>query len=190
MARTFGTAIILVTLLAARADALVSQSSGATNSTPIADDVARLVTLHQQARAEHGLGAFTVSPTLVSIATERSRDMARAFAIWHDYDIGHRFPSGHVVGENVGRGPTVDDVFVAFMNSPEHRSNILARDFSSIGIAVTNGDDGDVYVEVLFLTGSIDAPAAATGQPRLAAEPTPPEHAVTMLVELVAMDAA
>src|SRR5204862_1717148 len=49
-------------------------------------------------------------------------------------------------GENVGVGPNVDSLEDAFMNSPEHRANILDSDYTEIGIGTAVGKDGRLYV--------------------------------------------
>lgn len=41
-----------------------------------------------------------------------------------------------VEAENVGVGPTVAEVFNAFMASPAHRANLLADDLSRVGIGI------------------------------------------------------
>ena len=50
------------------------------------------------------------------------------------------------VGENVGEGPTVTDIHNAFMNSPEHKANILDHDFTQVGVGVSVDKNGIIWV--------------------------------------------
>lgn len=43
------------------------------------------------------------------------------------------------LGENVGRGGSVNAIHVAYMNSPDHRANILDPSFNQIGAAAVWG---------------------------------------------------
>lgn len=118
--------------------------------------------------------------------------MARAQRIWHDYGIGRHVEGDHIIGENVGRGPTVEDIFAAFMDSSSHRANIVRRVYDQVGIAAVLGEDGNVYVTVVFLSPELGRPrnAQRTG----AAEQGPPakdpatHREVSVLLELVRMD--
>lgn len=48
------------------------------------------------------------------------------------------------LGENVGMGGTIDQIQVAYMNSPGHRANILDRSFTQMGAAAVWGNCGGV----------------------------------------------
>lgn len=59
-------------------------------------------------------------------------------------------------GEIVGRiGEGSDDpslgIVTAFMNSPEHRADILSPDFSLVGVAEEDSADGTHYFAAIFL---------------------------------------
>ncbi len=43
------------------------------------------------------------------------------------------------LGENVGMGGSIDQIHVAYMNSPGHRANILDPAFNQIGTAAVWG---------------------------------------------------
>lgn len=52
----------------------------------------------------------------------------------------------YAVGENLAKGQrSTDEVFDAWMGSPDHRQNMLGRDFESYGL----GHSGDVWVLML-----------------------------------------
>jgi uncharacterized protein YkwD len=58
----------------------------------------------------------------------------------------------HTLGENILRGPgsmTGADMHLAFMNSPDHRANILSPSYSSVGIGVAYAN-GQVWATENF----------------------------------------
>lgn len=60
------------------------------------------------------------------------------------------------VGENIAIHPSVDSAETAFMNEPRlsrnHRGNILDPNYTEIGIGITQGPDGRLYITQDFLT--------------------------------------
>ncbi len=79
------------------------------------------------------------------------------------------------LGENVGRGGSVDSLHGAFMASAGHKKNILDKDFNYVGIGTATNGDGVLYVTVVFMAkGSTSAPQpSATTTPKPAATTTP-----------------
>lgn len=98
------------------------------------------------ARAANGQQPYVVESDLTSIAREHSANMARQQSLYHNPSLTTQVPNWQAVGENVGEGPTVDDIHTAFMNSPEHRDNILDHDFTQIGVGVSVDSNGIVWV--------------------------------------------
>jgi hypothetical protein len=98
------------------------------------------------ARQANGLRPYTVSYDLTSIAREHSRAMASKGQLYHNPSLTSEVQNWQAVGENVGDGPTVDDIHTAFMHSPEHRANILDHDFTQVGVGVTVDSSGQVWV--------------------------------------------
>jgi len=102
-------------------------------------------------RADHGLPALTMVSDLHSLATSWSAHMAAGGCgggedICHNPNLTSDVSNWQAVGENVGVGPSVDAIETAFMNSPEHRANILDPDYTEIGIGTAVGKDGRLYV--------------------------------------------
>src|SRR3954462_7488249 len=92
----------------------------------------RLVSLINNARAQHGLRALTVTGGTSTVAANWTNPLDQQQALSHNPDLGHQLephgsPNWTAYGENVGDGPTssADKLFQAYMNSPEHRDNIL-----------------------------------------------------------------
>jgi hypothetical protein len=86
---------------------------------------------------------------LNAAAQQHAEEMAAAEAIWHTPDLAHRVTGWKRVGENVGRGPTIEAVHNGFMASPTHRENILQPAYTQMGVGMATGADR-VYISVLF----------------------------------------
>ena len=81
-------------------------------------------------RSAHGLGALTVDSGLQSHARKHTQDMMDADKLYHSTSAELQAAAGSgwsKIGENVGRGNTVDSLHKAFMDSPSHRANILEK---------------------------------------------------------------
>jgi uncharacterized protein YkwD len=69
-------------------------------------------------------------------------------------EAGYKY---EVCGENVGEGfdsprakHTPEDMMKWWMGSEEHRSNILLKDFTEVGLGVVKGKNGKTYYTQLF----------------------------------------
>jgi hypothetical protein len=122
------------------------------------------------ARAATGVRPLGTNDGLLGIARSWSRTMANAGHIFHDTNLPNVAPSEWLdLGENVGVGPTCGAVAQAFMNSPEHRVNVLDPAFTTVGVGVVDAAGGVMYVTEDFMgTGATSGPlpaAAAAGHP-------------------------
>jgi uncharacterized protein YkwD len=126
---------------------------------------AQFVSLMNSARQSAGLRPYTVSSDLVSVARAHSAQMAQKQTLYHNPNLTTDVKNWQAVGENVGEGPTVSDIHNAFMNSPEHRANILDHDFTQVGVGVAVDSNGIIWVTEDFrqptTTASAPAPAPA-----------------------------
>src|SRR5208283_4515254 len=116
-------------------------------------------------RARRGLKALKFSPRLAVVARGHSYDMA----IRHYRD--HNSPEGSTPADRV-RGVGVDFTAIAeniyvddyhkleslgaralkgWLDSPEHRANLLSPDFIETGIGIARSDDGLTYVTQDFV---------------------------------------
>jgi hypothetical protein len=129
-----------------------------------------LVDETNQNRASNNLQTLQISPLLQAAAQEKANDMAtkgyfahtspQGLTPWYWFEnVGYSFD---YAGENLAVNFTdSQDVTNAWMNSPEHRANILSGDFTQIGIATAQGiynGQSATYVVEEFGT---PAPAAA-----------------------------
>jgi hypothetical protein len=127
-------------------------------------------------RASKGLGSLAVHSELVGIARNWSQHMADAGAISHNPDFPNQVTANwRKLGENVGRGGTVDALFNAFVNSPAHYENLVDGAFNQIGVGVVIKSDGTIFTSHQFMQlGAAGSPAPAPAPaPKAAAAPKP-----------------
>lgn len=112
----------------------------------------QVLRLTNRERARHGLRPLRWNRALARAARYHAKDMARRNYLAHD-DISGRAWWKRIMrwyrdpaGENIGRGfGTPEAIVEAWMNSPEHRANILNVQFRLLGVAYAS--DGDYWVQ-------------------------------------------
>jgi len=106
--------------------------------------VNQLYALANQARAMHGAAPLKWDPALAASAMQHCTLMARARQIEHRYrneadvplrasQAGARFS---LIEENIASGPYASGIHQGWMNSPEHRANLLNPAIDRIGLAI------------------------------------------------------
>jgi uncharacterized protein YkwD len=187
---------ILVALLSAAVSATPAAAAAVGDCTPVAswpadraDLAAQVVVLVNAHRAQLGLTALVVSPTLDAAATWKARNMA-AYGYMDHADQGQlqaRTPDQRLAacgypqaewGEDLASGyATAQAVVAAWLSSPEHRANIERPEFRTTGVGAAGAP---VYwaqtFGVLADAGSIvsgpTAPAQAAAAPPAPAAPS------------------
>ncbi|HEV2339483.1 MAG TPA: CAP domain-containing protein [Patescibacteria group bacterium] len=122
-----------------------------------------LLNLTNQDRIQAGDSPLTIDSQLTQAAAGKAEDM-----FFHNYwahvsptgvtpwqfitDAGYHYTTA---GENLARGyTTASDVITAWMNSPEHRANMLSKNYTNVGFAVQQGtltgDNNTVLVVEMF----------------------------------------
>lgn len=124
-------------------------------STSATTAAAQVLSLVNQARATAGCGPLTADGPLDSLATAFSDDMAtRDF--FDNTDPDGRTPwdraklagIDYLGGENIARGQqTAQEVMDAWMDSPDHRANILDCDYHRLGVGFHEGPDGPWWTQ-------------------------------------------
>jgi uncharacterized protein YkwD len=116
----------------------------------------RMLELHNKARTERGLKVLCVHPTLTRAARAHSQEMLdKDYASHNSFNgesvkkrlerFGYTFGrySYYAIGENVAWGcgsyGAPDRIFKWWMNSSNHRSNILSKKFQEVGIGARTG---------------------------------------------------
>jgi uncharacterized protein YkwD len=147
----------------------------------------QLFQLTNQARAAAGRKALHWDSQLASFARARAKDM-----IVRDYFSHQIPPDGHTVfdlmsnagycynlaGENIGWNnypddQATDEVQTMFMNSPDHRANILGPAWDSIGIGAYKGPDGKKMWAVVFADKCGSVGPKPTLKPKPTVKPGP-----------------
>jgi uncharacterized protein YkwD len=135
-------------------------------------------------RAQNGLGALTPNTVLQAAALQHSQDMVRNDFFSHDSSSGEDFEdrilrfnyappnTRWVAGENIAWGTlslsTAGSIVVSWMNSPEHRANILSPTYKELGVGIVpSTPSGDPT----GATYTADFGAHASGPPREAQTP-------------------
>ena len=128
-----------------------------------ADAEAALIAATEHSRDEAGDASLIVDPALTAIARWRSRDMVERAYFSHDIpDVGnvfHRLDTDgycyELAGENIGWDTDADEAAPAaihqmFLDSPDHRRNILEARWDAIGVGAFKAADGRKMWTVLF----------------------------------------
>ncbi len=132
--------------------AIASVSSvlfGAAFVGPLADQASAsssLVGLVNSARASAGLHAYSVDSQLTSLAQAHAEAMAAKQSLYHNPSLASDVTNWKWVGENVGYASSAAAVENAFMHSAPHRSNILDKNYTEIGVGVATDKNGTVWV--------------------------------------------
>ena len=170
----------------------------------------RFTSLTNRERTSRGGRSLVTKSDLVSIARRHSRRMAERGYIYHNDNLPNEVGGDwQMLGENVGRGGSVDAIHNAFMNSAPHRRNILESRFNQVGIGTYIASDGRIYVTEIFAKrGSTPRPrvvqrprvtrrvatpprrSAPPPRPKPKPAPPPPNpQTVEILVRLIGLDA-
>jgi uncharacterized protein YkwD len=103
----------------------------------------RLLALVNGAREQHGLEDLALASGTESVAAAWTQHLAGARILAHNPQLAHELAthgshSWRTYGENVGVGSAddPDGLFTAYMNSPEHRANILTGAYRFVGVWV------------------------------------------------------
>ena len=148
---------------------VATPTSAAGRSATSSSAVQQVLDLINQARAQAGLPAYTITSGLTSSATTHNQTMAGGCGLSHqcpgEAPLGDRETAAGVhwtsAGENIGEGGPVSDTQAAIAQmavgltqsmldekppNDGHRQNILSSSFHHIGIAVFRDGSGTVWM--------------------------------------------
>lgn len=146
--------LIALIAVAVPAAATAGRAGGPTARISRVED--QIVGCTNRARMSRGLPALRRSSVLGHAARYHAHNMLRYDFFRHD-DVFGQSPADRVarfgrrgafrwVGENIAVGYwSASDVCRAWMGSHEHRSNILSRHFTMIGVGYARAGDGRTY---------------------------------------------
>jgi hypothetical protein len=148
---------------------------------PASDFVARINAL----RTSKGLHPLAVNAALTSFAAGWTNHMASTGVLSHNPNLASAPNNWTVVGENVGDGTSVPDLFQAFVNSPHHYENLVDPRFNTVGVSVVIDGGGRMWTthnfEALPGGGTVTAApkptTTTTAKPRVVAAPAAPKPA-------------
>jgi uncharacterized protein YkwD len=112
--------------------------------TPVSREERELFASVNQARRAQRLAPLRWDDALAAAARKHAKVMAVRGSAQHGFEgepsLSSRVKQEGVhfrwLSENVTQGPTPRSIHAQFINSPEHRANILDRDMDSIGVGV------------------------------------------------------
>ncbi len=122
------------------------------------EEVQALILLNND-RAQHGLAPLVYKAELNKLADAYADDMIKRGFFAHNNPEGltpfNRMKNAGIsyqyAGENLALNDTIEAAELAFMNSPEHRENILNGHYTEVGIGVKHDSHGKVYVVQEFI---------------------------------------
>ena len=141
-------------------------SAGDTPDAKLVELEQKLIDLTNQERKKRDLPPLKASPQLLKIARSHSDNMAQQGKMEHNLDgktpfdrmrsAGYRFAKG---GENIAACDAVvppATLMKAWMDSKNHRENILLAEFSEIGLGLSRDKTGQIYYPQLFARPKAD----------------------------------
>jgi uncharacterized protein YkwD len=158
------TSLLAATLMSAGITGVVAVAAP---SAAFADSTysmeAQFIAKMNAARQANGQAPYSVSSDLTAIARSHSANMASKNSLYHNPSLTSEVQNWQAVGENVGEGGTVSDIHTAFMNSPEHRANILDHDFTQVGVGVSVDKRGVIWVTEDFREPMYSSSSSSSG---------------------------
>ncbi len=133
------------------------------SSQPSAENAAagerQAVALLNADRRAQGLPDLKVDSRLTNLGEKYAQDMINRNFFAHNNPEGQspfdRMKQAGIsysyAGENIAINHSVPAAETAFMNSSEHRANILNTHYSNVGIGVAYDKNGNVYVAQEFI---------------------------------------
>jgi uncharacterized protein YkwD len=138
----------------------------------LTEDERTILDLTNAAREKEKLPPLKPNRILTEVARVHSANMAKKGEMNHVLDgkrpdqrvaaAGYDF---RAVGENIaaGEGWSLEDVFKGWMESPEHKANILRKEYREIGIGIARDGKDQVYYTQVFGTARIKRSKSSGG---------------------------
>jgi uncharacterized protein YkwD len=120
------------------------------DSRKLEQKMVRLVNAEREAR---GILPLNVVPALADAARRHSETMAATGDVSHEAGgtemeqrIRRAVPNRCASGENISKHISIDYAMGDLLGSPGHRSNLLNKEFTLIGIGIVQGKDQFLYI--------------------------------------------
>jgi len=132
-----------------------------------ADDLSNFLAQVNALRADHGLAALSIDPTLTANAQAWSNHLASTGVLMDDPNLASQASgSWHALGENTAYGSSFGLLFNALVQSPPHLANMIGN-YTLTGVAET------VTPQFVWLTEIFELPSASAPVPAPAPAPAP-----------------
>jgi len=147
-------------------NAILDNKAGYINS--LGNEIIKLTNVE---RKKEGLGSLKLNSKAKTVAEYKVLEMSKLNYFEHDSPkygkIDNQFlqfggirlgADASVIGENLAmfegyskKAISAEEIVTAWMNSPEHRENILKKEYNEIGVSVYYTNDGKCYAAQEFL---------------------------------------
>lgn len=133
-------------------------------------DAAQFLADTNRERTALGVAPLAANRALTGVAQRWSEQMVATTHLSHNPELFDDIDrdvttNWRKVGENVGTGGDVESIEAAFMHSPDHRSHIVDPAFAEVGVAVSHGANGVLWVTLDFLQRAPARQLSAAGIP-------------------------
>jgi hypothetical protein len=139
-----------------------------------------LVAATNASRAADGLPALQENGQLDSVAQGWANKLAAANVLSHNPNLQSQVTDWNDLGENVGMGPSVPTLQQAFMQSPDHKANILDTNYTQVGVGTATSIYPGCNCQILWVVVDFRRPesvAPVTVAPnKTPAAPAAPTH--------------
>ena len=114
-------------------------------------DEQRMANKINGARERRDVRELKLDQELSFVAAAHSRAMRREQRLYHspERQLRERVTRWEILGENVGRGRSVDTLHEAFMESEPHRHNVTNGEYRHLGIGIAE-DGNQIWITILF----------------------------------------
>lgn len=136
-------------------------ASAALATPALASPAGDLAAATNAARAAAGLPALQRNAQLDAVAQAWAQHLAATNVLAHNPGLRSQVSNWSVLGENVGRAGDIPSVQRAFMNSPEHRANILDRRYTLMGVGAAVSTFPSCGCQQLWVVVNFERPEAA-----------------------------
>jgi uncharacterized protein YkwD len=172
----------LAKLITAAAVTVGAVAGSAAFATPaFASPSGDLAAATNASRAAAGLPGLQIDGQLSSVAQAWANHLAAANVLSHNGALRSQVSNWTNLGENVGMAGDIPSVQQAFMNSPEHRANILNPSYTLMGVGSASSILPSCNCRVLWVVVDFkrpaSAPAPAPAQPAKPVQPAQPAQA-------------
>lgn len=169
---TFVAALSVVSAVIASVAASTALATPAFASTS-----GNLAAATNSSRAAAGLPALQLNAQLNSVAQAWANHLAATNDLEHNGALRSQVSNWTNLGENVGMAGDIASVQQAFMNSPEHRANILNPKYTEVGVGSATSTYPSCGCTVLWVVVDFKRPATAAAPVQPAPKVAPVQKA-------------